>query len=125
LCHVFRGQGGQVGPDLSDIAKKSRAEIYRSIAAPSAAIDPAYATFTIITRNGKVAAGMAKAEGADSIRVTDTNAHASMIPRSEIEEIRASATSIMPVGLTGTLGDSAIRDIIAYLTSPAPGPASR
>jgi putative heme-binding domain-containing protein len=124
-CHVFRGQGAQVGPDLTDIARKSRAEIYRSIAAPSAAIDAAYATFTIITRNGKVVAGMARAEGADSIRVTDTNAHATMIPRSDIEQIRASATSIMPVGMTGTLGNGAIRDIIAYLTSPPSVPASR
>jgi len=124
-CHVFRGQGAQVGPDLTEIERKGRAEIYRSIAAPSAAIEPAYATYTIITRRGQVVAGMARAEGGDAIRVTDTNAHATLIPRSEIEQIRPSATSIMPVGLTATLGDGAIRDIIAFLTSPAPRPASR
>ncbi len=124
-CHVFRGQGAQVGPDLTEIERKGRAEIYRSIAAPSAAIEPPYATYTIITRTGQVVAGMARAEGADAIRVTDTNAHTTVIGRSEIEQIRPSATSIMPVGLTATLGDGAIRDIIAFLTSPAPRPASR
>jgi putative heme-binding domain-containing protein len=124
-CHVFRGQGGQVGPDLTDIGKKRGAEIYRSIAAPSAVIEPAYASFTVITKAGMVVAGMARAEGADAIRVTDTNAHATVIPRVDIEQIRPSATSIMPVGLTATLGDSAIRDIIAFLTSPPPRPASR
>jgi len=124
-CHVFRGQGGQVGPDLTEIARKSRAEIYRSIAAPSAAIDPAYATFTVITQTGKVVAGMTRAEGADAIRVTDTNAHATLIPRDDIEQVRVSGTSIMPVGLTATLGQSAIRDIIAFLTAPAAGRAPR
>ncbi len=124
-CHVFRGQGAQVGPDLTEIERKGPAEIYRSIAAPSAAIEPAYATYTIITKTGQVVAGMARADGADAIRVTDTNAHATVIGRNEIEQIRPSATSIMPVGLTATLGAGAIRDIIAFLTSPAPRPASR
>jgi putative heme-binding domain-containing protein len=124
-CHLFRGQGGQVGPDLTEIERKGRAEIYRSIAAPSAAIEPAYATYTIVTKTGQVVAGIARAEGGNAIRVTDTNAHATLIPRSEIEQIRQSATSIMPVGLTATLGDGAIRDIIAFLTSRASRPASR
>jgi putative heme-binding domain-containing protein len=124
-CHLFRGQGEQVGPDLTEIARKSRAEIYRSIAAPSAEIEPAYATYTVITKTGQVVAGMARAEGADAIRVTDTNAHATLIPRRDIEQIRPSGTSIMPVGLTATLGESAIRDIISYLTSPAAGTASK
>jgi putative heme-binding domain-containing protein len=124
-CHVFRGQGAQVGPDLTEIERKGRAEIYRSIAAPSALIEPAYATYTVITKTGQVVAGMAHAEGADKIRVTDTNAHATFIRRDEIDQIRPSATSIMPVGLTGTLGDGAIRDIIAFLTSPRPQPAAR
>lgn len=124
-CHLFRGQGEQIGPDLTEIRRKSRAEIYRSIAAPSAEIEPAYATYTVITITGQVVAGMARAEGADAIRVTDTNAHATVIPRRDIEQIRPSGTSIMPVGLTAALGESAIRDIIAYLTSPAPGPAPR
>ncbi len=124
-CHLFRGQGAAVGPDLTEIERKGRAEIYRSIAAPSAAIEPAYTTYTIITRAGQVVAGMARAEGASALRVTDTNAHATVVPRSEIEQIRPSATSIMPVGLTATLGAGAIRDIIAFLTSPAPRPASR
>ena len=60
--------------------------------------------------------GLVRAEGADAIRVTDTNAHATLIPRQEIEQIRASANSIMPVGLTGALGDAAVRDLIAFLT---------
>jgi putative heme-binding domain-containing protein len=124
-CHTFRGQGGQAGPDLSDIGRKSRAEIYRSIAAPSAAIDPDYTTYTIVTMSGQVVAGLARAEGADMIRVVDQSAHAIRVPRDQIQQIRPSATSIMPVGLTATLGDTAIRDIIAYLTCPDARPAAR
>ncbi len=126
-CHTFRGQGGKVGPDLTDIAKKGRAEIYRAIAAPSAVIEPDFASFSVATKNGQVIVGVVRADGADAIRVTDTNAHGTTIPRQEIDQIRPSANSIMPVGLTGALGDAAVRDLIAFLTTdrrPAAGATS-
>jgi putative heme-binding domain-containing protein len=119
-CHVFRGEGGPVGPDLSDIAAKGRAEIYRSIAAPSATIEPDYTTYAVATRDGKVLSGVVRAEGPDAIKVTDTNAKATTVRRDQIQEIRPSATSIMPPGLAAALGDSAVRDLIAYLTNPPP-----
>jgi putative heme-binding domain-containing protein len=119
-CHVFRGTGGKVGPDLTAIAEKGRAEIYRSIAAPSIAIDPDYTTYTVATKDGQISAGVVRAEGADAIRVTDTNAHDTLVLRTKIQQIRPSATSIMPAGLAGALGDAAVRDIIAFLTSNEP-----
>jgi putative heme-binding domain-containing protein len=124
-CHLFRGQGGNAGPDLTDVGQKGRAEIYRSIAAPSAAIDPDYTSYTVATRDGQVCVGVVRADGADAIRVTDNNAHATLIPRSKIQQIRPSATSIMPAGLAGALGDAAVRDIIAFLTSIDPARPER
>jgi putative heme-binding domain-containing protein len=118
-CHAFRGEGGQVGPDLTDIASKGRADIYRNIAAPSATIEPDYTTYAVATKDGQVLSGVVRAEGPEDIRVTDTNAKTTTIRRDQIQEIRPSATSIMPPGLAAALGDSAVRDVIAYLTSPA------
>jgi putative heme-binding domain-containing protein len=117
-CHTFRGQGSQVGPDLSDVAAKGRADIYRSIAAPSATIEPDYTTYTVATKDGQVLSGVVRAEGPDAIKVTDTNAKATTIRRDQLQDVRPSATSIMPPGLASALGDSAVRDLIAYLTSP-------
>jgi putative heme-binding domain-containing protein len=116
-CHTFRGTGGQVGPDLTEIGRKGRAEVYRGIAAPSAAIEPDYTSYTVATKDGQVVAGIVRAEGADAIRVTDTNAHITLVRRDQIQEIRPSATSIMPAGLAAALGDASVRDLIAFLTS--------
>ena len=69
-------------------------------------------------RDGRVLAGVVRAEGADSIRVTDTNAKPTTLRRDEIDQIRPSGTSIMPVGLAGALGEASVRDLITYLTSP-------
>jgi thiosulfate/3-mercaptopyruvate sulfurtransferase len=122
-CHAFRGQGGTVGPDLTDIGRKGRTEIYRSIAAPSASIEPDYLTHTIATSDGQVLVGLVRAAGPDAVRVTDTNAHATLVPRRRIQQVRPSGTSIMPIGLAATFGDRAMRDLIAYLTEePAPSP---
>jgi putative heme-binding domain-containing protein len=116
-CHTFRGQGGKVGPDLTEIGKKGRADIYRSLAAPSASIEPDYTAYTVATKDGQVHVGVVRAEGPDTIRVTDTNARSTVIPRDQLAQVRPSGTSIMPVGLTAILGDAAARDIIAFLTS--------
>jgi putative heme-binding domain-containing protein len=124
-CHAFRGQGGKVGPDLTEVGRKGRAEIYRNIAAPSAAIEPDYTSYTVATKAGQVVAGLVRAEGPDAIQVTDTNAHTTVIRREDIREIRPSATSIMPPGLASALGDVAVRDLIAYLTAPEPRPATQ
>jgi putative heme-binding domain-containing protein len=121
-CHAFRGQGGKVGPDLTEVGKKSRAEIYRAIAAPSASIEPEFMSYSVATKSGQVVVGLVRAEGPDAIRITDTNAHATTIPRREIDQIRPSANSIMPVGLTGALGEPAMRDLIAYLTDRSASP---
>jgi putative heme-binding domain-containing protein len=118
-CHAISGQGGKVGPDLSAIDKKDRAAIYRAIAAPSAEIAPAYRSYTIATQDGQIVVGIVRAHGSDSIIVTDTNARTTKIKRAEIQQIRPSATSVMPVGLTGALGPERIRDLVAYLMAQA------
>ena len=117
-CHAVAGQGGKIGPDLTSIGDKSKAETYRSIAAPSADIDPAYRSYTVATKDGQVVVGVVRADGPDTIQVTDTNARPTTITRNQIQQIRPSATSVMPIGLTGALGLESIRDLIAYLTAP-------
>ena len=117
-CHAIGGRGGTVGPDLTDIGRKGKEQIYRSIAAPSAEIAPDYVPYTVATRDGRIFAGVVRAEGADAIRVIDTDAKTTTLRRDEIDQIRPSGTSIMPVGLAGGLGEAGVRDLIAYLTSP-------
>ncbi len=116
-CHAFGGRGGTVGPDLTSVGRKGKEQIYRSIAAPSAEIAPEYVPYTVAIRDGRVLAGVVRAEGADAIRVTDTGAKTTTLRRDEIDQIRPSGTSIMPVGLAGGLGEAGVRDLIAFLTS--------
>lgn len=117
-CHKVRGEGTEIGPDLSPLVGRDRTEVYRDLYAPSARIHPNYVSYTVALKSGRVLVGTVRAEGADAVRVTDAEAKVSTLKRSEIEEFRPSATSIMPVGLVGAIGDERLCDLIAFLTSP-------
>jgi putative heme-binding domain-containing protein len=117
-CHVFRGQGKAVGPDLSNLHERDVASVFREISEPSATINPDYVPYTVALKDGRVLAGIVRAEGEHALRVTDTNAQVTIVNRSEIDELRPSATSIMPVGLAGVLGEQKLRDLVLFLTTP-------
>ncbi len=119
-CHQVRGKGGKVGPDLSTVGERPAVDIYRDVAEPSALIRPDFVPYTVATKDGRVLAGIVRAEGANAIRVTDTEAKSTVISRSEIEDLRPSATSVMPVGLVGAIGEAKMRDLMAFLMSLKP-----
>ena len=122
-CHRVRGQGGQIGPDLSNLSQTSRAWVYQNIVEPSASIHPDYMTYTVALKDGRTSMGTVRAEGADGLRVGDNEAKFTTFPRAEVEEIRPSTSSIMPVGLLGAIGEEQARDLLAFLASPDQPPA--
>ena len=120
VCHTVRGKGGTVGPDLSNLAGRDRAWVYQNIVEPSVSLHPAYVTYSVAMKDGQVVMGVVRAEGADSLKVGDNEGKQSVFPRAEVEEIRPSTSSIMPVGLLAAIGEEHARDLLAFLTAPAP-----
>ena len=116
-CHAIGGKGGAIGPSLDGLKNRDLATIYRDIAEPSAVIVPEYLTYTVARKDGQIAVGIVRAEGFDAVRVADINGKTTAIPKAEIEEMRPSTTSTMPVGLAGTLGEEKMRDLLAFLRS--------
>lgn len=115
-CHRVDGRGESIGPDLSRIAADyDAAALFRELENPSAAIRPEYLPFTLATSDGRVAAGIVRADGPDRLMVIGADGKPTSILRAEVSEIRATSTSIMPVGLTGVIGAEGVRDLLAYL----------
>lgn len=124
-CHKVKGEGGAIGPDLSDFAGKDPETVFREIAEPSASIHPDFVAYTVARQDGRVAMGIVRARGADAIRVIDTNAQETLIPRSDIVELRPSSSSIMPAGLIGAIGEEKTRDLLAFLTQKPVAPPAK
>ncbi len=119
-CHKVNGQGGAVGPELSDVFKRwkgDHAAVLREILDPSHQIDPKYAVQVIITLDGKVVSGIVKAEDKTSVSVL-VNPEApqpTVIQRAEIDEIVKSSKSMMPKALLDRFTKDEIFELLSYV----------
>jgi putative heme-binding domain-containing protein len=118
-CHRLNGEGGAIGPDLSTAAKKfSVADMLDAIIEPSKAISDQYGSQQVVTVDGKVIIGRAIEIGKEYyVYTVDTQVKPLIFNKDDVEEVRPSKISQMPVGLIDSLNDDELRDLLAYLMS--------
>lgn len=115
-CHSVFGDGGRVGPDLSDIGAKHGAdELAIALLAPSQRIAEGFAAVTLELQNGEIVFGQVASENATALMLYDTNGALRRIAISDIVRRDASRTSLMPEGLPALVGREAFADLVAYL----------
>ena len=90
---------------------------------PSAKIFSGYEPVTVVTGDGRVLTGIIKADTDDALEIQDAEAQRIRLPKSEIEERRASNVSLMPNGLAEGISKEAFADLIAYLEGLKQPPA--
>jgi putative heme-binding domain-containing protein len=117
-CHLLRGKGGKIGPDLSNLVFRDAASVLRDIIDPSAVINPDYVPFAVQLKNGKVLAGIPRASADGQVRVYDTDAKETVVRQADIERLDPSTVSIMPKGYEEKLGKEKLRDLLTFLTNP-------
>src|SRR5262249_51392241 len=99
-CHRVRGQGGDIGPDLSDIGGKfARAPLIESLLDPSRQIVEGYRTTTIATSNGQVLSGIVRDESPTGLVIVDALGERKRVPTAEIDDRKVDNTSLMPSDL--------------------------
>ena len=116
-CHTVGGRGGQVGPDLTVIARTmSRQKLAESILEPSKEISPQFTTWAIETTAGKVLTGMLLGEEVNGdLRLGNNLGEVFFVPFKEIESRTPLKTSIMPEKLHESMTADEFRDLVAYL----------
>ena len=116
-CHKVNGNGGEVGPDLSAIAKdKDRQYLLEAIVDPSAKIAKGFETLIVVTVEGKVLSGIVKSEDEQFVRLMTPEGGILTVAQDDIEE-RAKGKSGMPADLAKNLTRSEIRDLVEYLAT--------
>lgn len=117
-CHVVRGNGKEVGPDLSEIGGKlSRQAMFESILYPSAGISHNYETHAFALESGNVVSGIVVSQTADSITLKSSDGIARTFAKSEIEESKKLSVSLMPADLQKTMNVQELADVVEYLTT--------
>jgi putative heme-binding domain-containing protein len=127
-CHRARGQGGDVGPDLSLIGGKfDRAHLVESILEPSRQIVEGYRTSILALSDGRVLTGIVREESPNGLTLVDASGRRHRLAKSAIQDRRFSDVSLMPESLANELTAAQFTDLIAYLETlrngrkPTPG----
>jgi cytochrome c oxidase cbb3-type subunit III len=128
-CHMVNGNGGRLGPDLSDVAtSRTPAALIESIRNPSQRLAwgltestkefaQEYRTVTLVTADGKRLKGVTLNEDQFSIQVMDFSQQVHSYDKSELRSLTVSRESLMPVYSPATLPDRDLNDLVAYLLS--------
>lgn len=120
-CHKFKGTGGAVGPDLTEVftrQKQDHIAVLRELLDPSAKIDPKYASHSVLTVNGQVYSGVIVAEDDKSISLVNNpdQPKPTLVKRDEIDEMVQSPKSIMPAALLDQFSKEEIFELLSYLS---------
>jgi putative membrane-bound dehydrogenase-like protein len=117
-CHAVRNEGGQFGPNLTQIGGiRSERDLLVAIAFPSAGFARGYEPMLVTTRSGRVLSGILRRETADAIYLATPDRAELRIPRDDIEELEPGKASIMPQGLDQQLNRQELADLMAFLRS--------
>lgn len=117
-CHQVRGQGKEVGPNLSEIGSKlARDAMYTSILDPSAGISHNFETFQVVLEDGTQATGLMVSDTAEEVSIKTAEGVVRKFPKSEVEEVVKLKTSLMPNDLQRNLTADDLVDLVEYLVS--------
>lgn len=116
VCHTFAGRGGKVAADLTVSVHRSPEAVLRDIVEPSAAINPDYVSYVIQLNSGKTLTGLLQSANENQITLVDSAAKLHQVDRSDIEDIRANALSLMPAGFE-KLDKDKLQNLVAFLCS--------
>jgi putative heme-binding domain-containing protein len=116
-CHMVRGRGGILGPELTNTAGERSLNFLRdALTKPRPHIPRGYQPVRIVTAEGHKLSGVVKNENNFSMQVLDTNARLHLLLREEIRDIEYGKESLMPANYDKTLTEPEFNDLLAYLT---------
>ncbi len=114
-CHRVSNVGVNVGPDVGDNYARTPQQLLLSILDPNRAVDNNYFGYTVTTQDGRVLTGIITTETASSITLKQPEGKVEVVLRDDIDELKGSGLSLMPVGLEKNIDDAQMADLITFL----------
>jgi putative heme-binding domain-containing protein len=142
-CHMVKGKGGLMGPELTNIAGMRKISsivdaltkplhripgdggTHDSVLMPLSTFQPVRVTLA----DGKVLSGVLRNEDSFSLQLFGTDNQLHLLDRSKVKEVFYEPKSLMPTDYDKRLTPAEFQDLMAFLTRqyvpPPPPPAGR
>jgi len=130
-CHTISGEGGALGPDLSDVGRRrGAAHLHRSLVDPEAEVPRSRSVYRadsgitqnflqvrVRTKGGQRLEGVRLNEDTFSIQFRDRKGRIHSLFKSDLAELHKDwGRSLMP-SYQGVLSNQELEDLVAYLAS--------
>ncbi len=115
-CHKVKGEGSDIGPDLSTISKKGVKFIAESILFPAKKITKGFETWVVEKKDGRRITGLKTRDETNEVDITQANGDVVTIARTDIKTIEQDkGASLMPDDITQALTVKDYQDVLAYM----------
>jgi putative heme-binding domain-containing protein len=118
-CHNMRGDGGNIGPDLTQLGNRfSPKDMLESIIEPSKVVSDQYAASILTLKDGSSVLGRITNENSDRYAVSQNPFAPDQIRevlKKDVVSTKVSPLSIMMPGMINRLNAEELKDLVAYL----------
>jgi putative membrane-bound dehydrogenase-like protein len=121
-CHRLFEDGGRIGPELTSYKRDDLRRMLLNVVNPSAEIREGFENYVAITDDGRTLNGFIMDQDTQVVTLRGADGQTMVLPRDEIEELKAVPVSLMPEGLLKDLSEQQVRDLFAYLRATQPLP---
>ena len=116
-CHMIRGQGGLLGPDLSNEGgDRTLAEIKQSILNPGLSEGAKFKAVAVVTLNGEKIAGTLRNRDNFSLQMMDAQGNLHFFSSEELREVVLQEKSVMPEDYGKLLSEAELQNLLAFLS---------
>ena len=117
-CHVVKGQGGVIGPELTDIGEqRSAAHLRAAVLEPASSIPEGFLEVRVVNRDGRSITGLRLNEDIFTIQIRDLGGNLHSFVKDDLAQIEKSPGKTPMPSFRGTLSASETDDLVAYLAS--------
>jgi putative heme-binding domain-containing protein len=116
-CHMVKGDGGFMAPDLTDYAQTRSADRIKAVITDPAARDLALSVATVTTANGQQYRGIVRNQDNFSLQLQSQDGSFHFFSKPELKRIDREPGSMMPSDYGAKLTAAQLDDLVSYLLS--------
>ncbi|HTG44698.1 MAG TPA: HEAT repeat domain-containing protein, partial [Verrucomicrobiae bacterium] len=115
-CHRLFGQGTPVGPDLESVRAAGKESLFNNILDPNREIAQRFGSVEVKTKAGEEVIGIVANDAPNGITLRQANGIDLFVPRTQLEILKATSSSLMPEGLEAGLSSQDFANLLAYIS---------